>query len=573
MSERLGEAYGLFLRLSAFHATNLAVKRDLNSDRYPLPPEVGTSLSSLVSLAATWLSGFPAIQKWDQASKQLLAIGPALQPSASDFMRVAAENAAIAVNDAAEARLLEETAAQGGAAGQKASATALGLANNLLLTMAEVKADASFSNPAAAPSVLESRIDATLADARAKASELIVAMPENVRVAVADILSNRDGPERQSPRHDQEVREAADLQRSWRHLQEATVDNVSDAIAIFDSQYRLILCNESFRRFFNAAISPQASLSYVIEECIKIIDNADFWRRIERSIRDKVPISGEITPESRRFTQYHVQFLPDESALLRFIDITAAKLLEQALHDRESALVESERQKRDFVSNVSYELRAPLTTIIGYAELLHRSTSGLPSAARMHVAAVRDAAVQLGRSIDDVIDIAQVDAGELALELATIEVVKILESAVGRWRPAALESNIELIQDYRGSARIRGDVRRLGQLLDHLISNAIDRTPPGGTVNLDAEEGPGEVRIGVSDTGRGFPFHVQSHIFDRFIGRDQGGPGLGLALVKAIVELHGGWVALESEPGAGATFTCHFPTAGARTADKSEQGG
>ena len=81
----------------------------------------------------------------------------------------------------------------------------------------------------------------------------------------------------------------------------------------------------------------------------------------------------------------------------------------------------------------------------------------------------------------------------------------------------------------------------------------------GGRVTLSARRALGEVRLDVSDTGRGVPFHVQAHIFDRFVGRDRGGPGLGLALVKALVELHGGWVALESEPGAGSTFTCHLP--------------
>ena len=108
---------------------------------------------------------------------------------------------------------------------------------------------------------------------------------------------------------------------------------------------------------------------------------------------------------------------------------------------------------------------------------------------------------------------------------------------------------------------IRGDSRRLGQMLDHLIENGLRQTPADGLVTLAAERGGGEVRLIVSDTGRGIPFHVQAHIFDRFVGRDQGGPGLGLALVKALVELHGGWVALESEPGAGATFTCHLPEA------------
>ena len=80
-------------------------------------------------------------------------------------------------------------------------------------------------------------------------------------------------------------------------------------------------------------------------------------------------------------------------------------------------------------------------------------------------------------------------------------------------------------------------------------------------MTLDARRALGEVQIRVKDTGRGIPFHVQAHIFDRFVGRERGGPGLGLALVKALVELHGGWVDLESEPGAGATFTCHLPEA------------
>ena len=109
------------------------------------------------------------------------------------------------------------------------------------------------------------------------------------------------------------------------------------------------------------------------------------------------------------------------------------------------------------------------------------------------------------------------------------------------------------------SGVIRADGRRLAQALDHLMINAIRSTPAGGEVVLDAKRTLGEVKIRVKDTGRGIPFHVQAHIFDRFVGRDRGGPGLGLALVKALVELHGGWVALESEPGAGATFTLHMP--------------
>ena len=91
-------------------------------------------------------------------------------------------------------------------------------------------------------------------------------------------------------------------------------------------------------------------------------------------------------------------------------------------------------------------------------------------------------------------------------------------------------------------------------------------------MTLAAKKGLGEFQLQVSDTGRGIPFHVQAHIFDRFIGRERGGPGLGLALVKALTELHGGWVALESEPGAGATFTCHLPEEAQAAAAQPELG-
>jgi hypothetical protein len=106
---------------------------------------------------------------------------------------------------------------------------------------------------------------------------------------------------------------------------------------------------------------------------------------------------------------------------------------------------------------------------------------------------------------------------------------------------------------------IRADPRRLGQALEHLVENAVRQSPKEGTVTVSARRTLGEIQLQVADQGRGIPFHVQAHIFDRFVGRDRGGPGLGLALVKALVELHGGWVALESEPGQGATFTCHLP--------------
>jgi signal transduction histidine kinase len=141
-----------------------------------------------------------------------------------------------------------------------------------------------------------------------------------------------------------------------------------------------------------------------------------------------------------------------------------------------------------------------------------------------------------------------------------VAVADRLTAQAERWAADAEAAEVAVSVDCPDEVGlIRGDARRLGQILDHLMENAIGQTPPGGQVSLTAKKALGEIQLSVTDTGRGIPFHVQAHIFDRFIGRERGGPGLGLALVKALTELHGGWVALESEPGAGATFTCHLP--------------
>src|SRR5690606_38198966 len=134
----------------------------------------------------------------------------------------------------------------------------------------------------------------------------------------------------------------------------------------------------------------------------------------------------------RRIVGWQTRPLPDGATLIAFSDITARRELEDALAQREAALGEAERLKREFVGNVSYELRTPLTTIVGYAELLDSEGSGLPDRSRQHLGAVRSAAGQLARSIDDVLDMAQIDAGEMALSLGDVAVCDVLTEAADR---------------------------------------------------------------------------------------------------------------------------------------------
>ena len=351
-------------------------------------------------------------------------------------------------------------------------------------------------------------------------------------------------------------------------VQQATLDKLSDAVVVFGADGRLRLYNEAFNDFWNTTpIQMQAAGDFesVVELCVPKLHDMSFWRELKGRIADpdpvaRAPVTGEVKTSDGRIVLHQSRPLPDGATLIAFTDVTDTRRLESALAAREAALTEAERLKRDFVGNVSYELRTPLTTIIGYSELLETAGEALSERGRAHAAAVKAAATQLARSIDDVLDMAQIDADEMALDVVDVDVAELLEAQAGKWKADAEASEVRLVLDAKKDVgAIKGDRRRLGQILDHLIENAIGQTPAGGRVTIAAKKALGEVQLTVADTGRGIPFNVQAHIFDRFIGRERGGPGLGLALVKALTELHGGWVALESEPGAGAAFTCHLP--------------
>ncbi len=372
------------------------------------------------------------------------------------------------------------------------------------------------------------------------------------------------------------------LKTQFNHLiqvQQATLDKLTDAVAVFGSDGRMTLHNEAFESFWSvsaAALAAASDFDGVVELCVRRLHDLQFWRELKARITDPDPaaraaVLGEVVTGDKRIVAYQSRPLPDGATLISFADITATRHLEGALRDREAALAEAERLKREFVGSVSYELRTPLTTIIGYSELLESGADSLSERGRGHVAAVRTAATHLARSIDNVLHMAEVDAGEMALDIEDVDVAGLLAGAADRWSREAQEGAVEIaIAADAEPGLIRGDARRLAQVLDHLTHNAIRHAPRGSVVTLSAKRAVGEIRIQVSDTGRGIPFHVQAHIFDRFVGQDRGGPGLGLALVKALVELHGGWVDLESDPGAGAAFTCHLPEAAQISAGRPE---
>jgi signal transduction histidine kinase len=248
------------------------------------------------------------------------------------------------------------------------------------------------------------------------------------------------------------------------------------------------------------------------------------------------------------------------------LDITDSRRVEAALRDRNDALEQADRVKTAFVSNMSYELRTPLTSIGGFAEMLAGGYAGkLPAAARDYVSAILESVVRLGVLIDNVLDLTQSDTGSLMLAEEEVDLADLCTEAAHEFRPRAERKRIDFALEIEpGLGKVVGDRRRLGQVIGNILANAFLYTDEGGRVLLHADGGEAEARIVVSDNGRGIAAADQAHVFDRFtrsIDGDGGEAaiGLGLPLAKQFVEAHHGTIELHSELGQGTAVIITLP--------------
>jgi PAS domain S-box-containing protein len=257
------------------------------------------------------------------------------------------------------------------------------------------------------------------------------------------------------------------------------------------------------------------------------------------------------------------------------IDVTERKRagdeLERLL-DRERAqnaeLRTLDKLKDEFIALVSHELRTPLTSIRGYLELVTDGSSGpLTDEQEQFLGIVDRNAGRLHSLVGDLLFIAQIEAGRLALERTEVEITRIAEESIETGRPLARDKGIELTLVSERVAPLEGDRVRLGQLLDNFVSNAIKFTPAGGSVEVRVLEQAGRAVIEVSDTGMGIPAAEQDRLFERFFRTSTAtaqaiqGTGLGLTISKAIAEAHGGRISFTSVEGEGTTFRIELPLA------------
>jgi signal transduction histidine kinase len=258
----------------------------------------------------------------------------------------------------------------------------------------------------------------------------------------------------------------------------------------------------------------------------------------------------------------------DDISEMRRVERELARLLESEQEARRQA-EEATRLKEEFLATLSHELRNPLTAVLGWSRLLRSGSLDAESAARAIEAIERNAAAQK-QLIEDVLDVSRIITGRMRLDVQPLRIVSVVEAAVDTIRPAADAKGVRLVVHLPPDAgTVGGDPDRLQQVIWNLLANAVKFTPAGGLVEISIEREPaGSLSLVVRDTGQGIRPDFLPYVFDRFRQADQqitrrhGGLGLGLSIVRHIVELHGGTIRAESEgEGRGATFTVTLPAA------------
>lgn len=352
----------------------------------------------------------------------------------------------------------------------------------------------------------------------------------------------------------------------------ATFDNLFEAIAVFAPDGRLHLWNQRFRRLWNIeehllAAHPRVDvlMGGLADRLAKPSQISVMQEVIRAATLERTQRVGEVRFADGRHFDFSSIPLPDGNALLIMLDITASRKMEGALRERNEALEAADKVKTAFLSRMSYELRTPLTSIGGFGEMLQAGYAGeLPPSAKAYVDAIMDSVGVLGRQIDNVLDLAQGEAGTLAVERAPVDVKALLDRALATAKTFADAEKMELVGQLSANlGTIEGDAPRLSRLVAGLLDNAIRFTAPvkrsSGRVLLHADGDDKGIEIVVSDNGPGMPDAVAAVTEGTQAGTQSG--GIGLALARQLVAAHGGTMQVMSEKGQGTLVRVSLPRA------------
>jgi signal transduction histidine kinase len=358
-------------------------------------------------------------------------------------------------------------------------------------------------------------------------------------------------------------------------VQGETLDTLKEGVAVFGTDGRLKLANRAFSDIWRIApqeLEPQPHIDEVISRCGGLLPDKGVWEEIRGAIAASPELrTGASCRMHRRDGSVFdcaAQPLPDGATLVTFIDVTASVNVERALTEKNEALERAAQLRDDFVHHVSYELRSPLTNVIGFTQLLGDGTVGpLNPRQREYAEHIMRSSSALLAILNDILDLASIDNDAMELSREVVDIRQTIDAAArgveDRIAEASLKLEIDAPPDIGGFV---ADAKRVRQILFNLLSNAVGFSSAGQTVRVSARKVGGELILRVSDQGRGIPAEVKDKVFDRFeshtLGTGHRGVGLGLSIVRSFVELHGGRIELVSAPGAGTTVSCVFPLDG-----------
>jgi signal transduction histidine kinase len=357
-------------------------------------------------------------------------------------------------------------------------------------------------------------------------------------------------------------------------VQRETLDNLTEAVAVFGSDGRLKLFNPTFVRLWNLepeALANEPHITEVIDslQSLLAVPGDLTWavrrRALASRVLERLAERERIERTDGRIVDILFTPLPDGAVLTSFMDLTDSVRIEQALRERNAALEDADNLKLDFLANVSYQLRTPLNAIIGFGEILDKGYFGaLNERQKEYAQYLLDAGRQLVGLVDAILDLSTIEAGYMELEPRRFDVKRMLDKVQAlttEWvAKAALHFEVVCAPDI---GEIEADEKRLMQVLGNLISNAIKFTPQGGRIRVSATREGEDLVLQVQDTGEGIAIEDQDRVllpFERAGTRSaRGGAGVGLALVKSFIELHGGSVEIVSTLDQGTTVTCRLP--------------
>ncbi|MDB5491958.1 MAG: sensor [Micavibrio sp.] len=376
----------------------------------------------------------------------------------------------------------------------------------------------------------------------------------------------------------EDVTSSLELESSYNTLiavQKETLDNLAEGVAVFGSDGRIKLWNPPFASLWSLNpedLSGDPHITRIVDKMKPFFNESDWAAQRDFLIGlglGRNTSEGRITRKGNTLLDYATVPLPDGGVLMAQSDVTNSVQVENALRERNTALETAERLKLDFLANVSYQLRTPLNAIMGFAEILDKQYFGPLNQKQLeYTAGLHEAGSRLVSLIDDILDLSTIEAGYMELDLGPVDIDRMLKDLEGLVRDWAGTRKIIVRMDVpQPIGTINADLRRLKQVMINLARNSIAFTPEGGNITLSARRDNDSVIIAVIDTGSGINAEDQDRIFEPFErlsikgdgAIDHRGAGLGLSLVKNIVELHKGYVSLQSAPGKGTTINITLP--------------